>query len=207
METINIYNENLEEKKITIDCDTNILIFNNCLKTLDINVLDNVKVEINDFNNTQSEKTHINLNIGNDSELTYNLSNIVNQNYQLKINIAYNGSNSKVKANIHSIVKGTEYIDLNGIVKNENKNNELLENIKVLLKESGKCEVKPDMLINTREVKANHLVAISKIRDESLNYLMSKGISKKLSEDLIYKSFILSNIKNEELKNNIKEIL
>jgi len=207
METIYIYNECIDEKILNINNDTNILIFNNCLKRLNINVLDNVKVEINEFNNNQKDDTIINLNIKNNSEILYNLSNLINDKYNIKINIIYEGSNSKVQTNIHSIVEGSASIKINGVVKNECKNNELLESVQVLLKNNGKCEVEPDMLISTKEIIANHLVGISPVRKEELNYLMSKCLSRQSAENLIYKSFILSNIKQEELREKIKENL
>lgn len=207
METIYIYDEHLIEKDLNIEKDTNILIFNNCFKKLNINVLDNIKVKINEFNNIQTNDTYIDINIGSNSEIVYNLSNIINDKYNLKINILYKGFNSKVQTNIHSIVDGNLYLKLKGKVENEYKNNELLESVQVLLKNNGKCEVDPDMLISTKEIIANHLVGISRVRNDELNYLMSKCLSKKTSEKLIYESFILSNIKNEELKLKIKENL
>ena len=59
------------------------------------------------------------------------------------------------------------------------------------------------MLIDTNLVVANHKVAISYLRDNDLFYLMSKGISRKKSEELIKKSFLLSNLSNEKLKEKI----
>ena len=196
-----------EELNLTIEKDCKILIFNHCFKNITINILDNVKVQINEFNKAQTDITDINFKINNNSELTYNLSNIVSSNYNLNINILYNGLNSKVATNIHSIVSDKEIININGTVLNNYKNNELLEKVKVLLINNGSCEVNPDMLISTKEVSANHLVGISPIRNEELNYLMGKGLSKETSKKLIYSSFILSNIINDELKTKIKQEL
>lgn len=208
MDTIYI-DETIKEEKLslTIEKDCNILIFNHCFKNITINILDNIKVQINEFNKEQPDITDVNFKINNNSELVYNLSNIVNSNYDLNINILYNGLNSKVATNIHSIVSDKEFININGIVENFAKNNELIENVQVLLKNNGSCLVKPDMLISTKEVSANHLVGISPIRNEELNYLMGKGLSKETSKKLIYSSFILSNILNDELKTKIKQEL
>jgi len=76
-----------------------------------------------------------------------------------------------------------------------------------MLLEDGKCEVNPDIEIKTNAVNANHLVAISNIRDNELFYLMSKGISISLANDLIKRSFLIGNIKDEELKLKINEYL
>ena len=46
------------------------------------------------------------------------------------------------------------------------------------------------MEINTNEVIANHYVTISSISKDDLFYLMSKGLSKSLSEKIILKGFL-----------------
>jgi len=206
-----IYISNKYDKKefldLTIEKDTNITIFNQKLKKININVLDNVLVNLNEFNLVASDTTEIVFSINNNSTLTYNLSNIIDNNYKLNIKINYEGNNSKIETNIHSIVKKEEKINLIGTIKNECKNNELLEQVKVMLIENGKCEVNPDMAIATNEVVANHKVAISSIRDKELFYLMSKGLSEYSANNLIKKSFLISNINNEELKTQINNYL
>lgn len=209
MDTIYICNE-FDKKEVldlTIEKNTNINIFNQKLKKINIKVLDNVLVNLNEFNTISSDTTEIIFSIKNHSTLTYNLSNIIDNNYKLNIKINYEGNNSKVETNIHSIVKGEETINLIGTIKNECKNNELLEQVKVMLIENGKCEVNPDMAIATNEVVANHKVAISNIRDKELFYLMSKGLSENTANNLIKRSFLISNITNDELKSRINNYL
>lgn len=203
---INDKDKEIDFLNLTLEKDTNIIIFKHCFKNITINVLDNINIQINEFNKEQTDETNINFIINNNSKLVYNLSNIVENKYNLNINITYNGVNSHVATNIHSIVSNKEIININGKVQNFAKNNELIENVQVLLKEKALCEVNPYMLISTKEVSANHLVGISPIRTEELLYLMGKGLSKTSSESLIYKSFI-SSILNDELKTKIKEEL
>lgn len=209
MDTINlcnVYDKN-EFLDLIIDKDTNINLFNEQIKKINIKVLNNVFVNLNEFTNLALDKKEITITINNNSTLNYNLSSIIDRNHTLDIKINYEGNESNVNANIHSIVKGTETINITGTIKNESKNNTLLERVKVMLLEDGKCEVNPDIEIKTNAVNANHLVAISNIRDNELFYLMSKGISISLANDLIKRSFLIGNIQNEELKMKINEYL
>lgn len=209
MDTIYISNEydKKEFLDLIIDKDTNIIMFNQQIKKINIKVLDNVFVNLNEFNNLQLNNREITITITNNSTLNYNLSSIIESSHILDIKINYEGNESNVNTNIHSIVKGEEKINITGTIKNECKNNTLLEKVKVMLLDNGKCEVNPDMLIKTNSVNANHLVAISNIRDNELFYLMSKGISISLANDLIKRSFLLKNITNKELKLKINECL
>lgn len=204
MDTINIFEEKINNKiDLKLDKNTTINIFNQKINSINITILDNIKVTINEFNNNQNDKRIINFNIKNNSVLIYNLSNVINEKNSLLINIKYEGQNSKVITNINSIVKGYEKISINGKVENEYKENELLENVKIILIENGTCEVNPDMIIDTKEVIANHKVAISPLRESDLIYLMSKGITRKSAETLLKKSFLISNISDKILKNLI----
>lgn len=208
MDIINIFensDNNINSDLIlTLEKDTNLSFYNMNLNKIEISINDNINVNINDFNNISDGNLKIIFNIYSNASLSYNLSNIVNKNYNLEITINYLGTKSKVETNIHSLVKGFEKIKIIGEVKNNYKDNELLENVKIILDEQGKCEVIPDMLIDTNTVTANHKVAISNIRNDELFYLMSKGLSKNSSLDLIKKSFLISNIKNNELKQKIQ---
>lgn len=212
MDTLNIF-ENVEnnnvykdELNLTLDHDTNISLYNTNLKKISITICDNTKVDINDFNSKSKGKRTIIFNIKSNASINYNLSNIVNDNYNLEIKINYLGTKSLVETNIHSMVKGISSVKIDGNIKNEFKDNELLENVKVMLIEEGKCEVVPNMLIDTNQVIANHKVAISNIRNDELFYLMSKGISENSSINLIKKSFLISNIKNKDLINKINDL-
>lgn len=211
MKTIYIFegkeNNNIikDELNLYLDEDTTISLYNTNLNFLTITIKDDIEVNINDFNKLSNNSLKIIFNIHSNSILNYNLSNIVENNYSLNIWINYLGDNSKVDTNIHSLVKGNEKIRIEGIVKRHCKNNELLEQVKVMLIDNGKCEVIPEMMIDTNKVIANHKVAISNIRNNELFYLTSKGLSQESSINLIKKSFLLSNLKDNKLIQIIKD--
>ena len=208
MEIINkqIELNDYKENEITIDStkDSELVILNNNnILNMTINLLDSSTLIINELQEDYQNNKIITINIYNNSTLIYNLSNITKNGSNTQIKINFKGENSRIETNIHSLVSGHEYIKIVGNIENDYQNNELLENVKVILTNNGTCEIVPDMLIDTNLVVANHKVAISYLRDNDLFYLMSKGISRKKSEELIKKSFLLSNLSNEKLKEKI----
>lgn len=212
METIYIFNNKDNniingELNLNLNKDTNISLYNTEIKKIILTINDNVTINLNDFNYKNSGNLKIEFIIYSNATLNYNLSNIVNNDYNIEITINYLGCNSKVETNIHSLVNGNELIKIDGKVKNDCKDNELLEQVKVMLIDNGKCKVIPNMLINTNKVTANHKVAISNVRNNELFYLMGKGLSFDSSINLIKKSFLISNIKDTELNKKINEIL
>ncbi len=214
METKNLLNELIDLSKteardliINGEGIVEINLLNKVFDSLIINVKNNSSIIINDFNQDSLMKSKITFNVEDNSTLIYNLANKVRTNYDLEIYLNFNGSNSIIKTNIHSLVSGKENIKVVGSVGKNKTNNEMLENIKVILEDSGASIVKPDMLIDNNLVEANHKVAISSVSEEYLFYLESKGISKEESERIIKKSFLLSNISNEELKEKIEKFI
>ena len=74
-----------------------------------------------------------------------------------------------------------------------NQKNQIL-NIK-----EGKSTILPKLLIDNYDVVSSHSAYIGKFKDEILFYLMSRGISEKVSYDLLIKSFLVNNSENKEI--------
>jgi len=83
MDTIYLCNEydKNEFLDLIIDKDTNIIIFNQQIKKVNMQVLDNVTVNINEFNNLILDDRVITITINNNSTLNYNLSSIIDRNH------------------------------------------------------------------------------------------------------------------------------
>lgn len=212
METIRLCNNQLDISNLNtnvIDSEgiSELISINTKINDLTINISSNSLLIFNEFNNELLKSKKITFNLQDNSTMIYNLSNITKKTKDLKIFINFLGNNSKIETNIHSLVSGIDNIKISGSVSNNTLNNELLENVKVILIENGESTVIPDMLIDTNLVNANHKVAISNIRDNELFYLMTKGISKEKCEKLIKKSFLLSNISNDDIKQKISTCL
>lgn len=152
-------------------------------------IVKNIRV-IQDSNTTM-EYVH---SLDIDSEYTFN--------YITELN----GDNNTNKISISGISRGIINLDVNALVRGQYKNNVLEENIKVLNIE-GKCKILPKLGISSRDVIANHNTAISNIDDDTLFYLMSKGITNDAAVKLICDGYLYGSIRkyDEEFYNLIKE--
>ncbi len=102
---------------------------------------------------------------------------------------------------------------LNGITKiekgAEKANGVQAENILML---SGKArgDANPILLIDEDDVKAGHAASVGRVSEESIYYLMSRGITRREAERLITLGFldaVVSQIPVEEVKNRLRQAL
>ena len=67
-----------------------------------------------------------------------------------------------------------------------------------------KCEIRPNLYIDTDDVDANHSALIGKFNNDELFYLNSRGINDIDANNLLIKGFLLNKVDSESLKENIK---
>lgn len=60
----------------------------------------------------------------------------------------------------------------------------------LLLGEGARAITKPELEIETQEVKAGHAASIGQVDEEQLFYLMSRGLSKKEATKLLVEAFL-----------------
>lgn len=60
----------------------------------------------------------------------------------------------------------------------------------LLLSDDAKAEAVPDLEIKTDDVKCSHAASISRIPEEHIFYLMSRGLSRKAAETLVIDGFL-----------------
>ncbi|MFM1653727.1 Fe-S cluster assembly protein SufD [Brevibacillus sp. B_LB10_24] len=102
---------------------------------------------------------------------------------------------------------------LNGITKIEHgatkANGEQAENI-LMLSEKARGDANPILLIDEDDVKAGHAASVGRVSEESLYYLMSRGIPRKQAEKLIILGFldpVVAEIPLEEVKGRLRQAL
>lgn len=201
-----------------------ILSINNSLNDLDIktNTLTleiSGNVCINDINNNtdldlkiiMSDGSHLLYNRYNESinkfnldveiasnayvEFNYSLKTLIASDISLNANIA--GNNNISHINFHGIT------DQNGVIKNvatskvdeATKNNEVLENLRIVTLNDAENMIVPNLLVRSDSVNAIHNTTISTVDKDYLFYLNSKGINKKDATKLIVDGFLKSNLK------------
>jgi Fe-S cluster assembly scaffold protein SufB len=175
---------------------------------LKIIVNNNSSLEINYFNIIDELDTNINIDVSKESSFTLNHSFINRNTYNLNIKSNFLSEESSINVNIHAINDGGKSkIDIDGLIKAQKINNNLMENIRVYNINGGKCESMPKMYIDTSKVIANHNVTISNLRDDELFYLNSKGINSLDATKLLCNGFLVKIINDDVLKTKVKEIL
>ena len=179
---------------------------NNANINLKINLKDNSELIYNRFNkNLANNSIEINVNNNNYLEFNQSIFEEVFGKYSLKCNIL--GNDNKARINIHGISDqtGKMVIEATGDIKKNIKNNDMLENIRILNLNNEENVIIPNLLVSSEEVMVNHNATMSSLNKDYLFYLMSKGLSYDLASKLIVEGFIFKNLKiNSELKQIIK---
>lgn len=210
---------NLKDEKIILDLKCNDIILNiegkvtinEIVEGIDnrnikINLNKNSNLTYNRFCRLDSGKCLIDVKNLDNSIINFNNSFITTDKYELIINNEFicNNSNSKLNIKGVSVLNGLIKVIVNGIVKENTLDNELLEDIRVLTLNNNEHTIVPNMMIDSENVIANHNATISRVNEKELFYLNSKGLSYEKSIELIKNGFL---IKNMELIPEIKEIL
>lgn len=128
-------------------------------------------------------------------EFNYSLKTLITSDISLNANIA--GNNNISHINFHGIT------DQNGVIKNvatskvdeATKDNEVLENLRIVTLNNAENMIVPNLLVRSDSVNAIHNTTISTVDKDYLFYLNSKGINKKDAIKLIVDGFLKSNLK------------
>lgn len=165
---------------------------------IDLNIIlnDDAILDVNDFN-LHAKTTKIIVNQNNNSKFTYNHTFKISDEYNFFYKAVINGDNNVNNINISGVSNGMVKMDVDGVVKEHSKNNELNENIKILTID-GKAFISPMLHVNALDVIANHNTAISNVREDEIFYLMSKGISREKSIGLIEDGYLYGLFKNNK---------
>lgn len=74
------------------------------------------------------------------------------------------------------------------------------QNNRIINLTNNKCEINPNLYIDSNDVDANHSALIGKFSAEEMFYLASRGISDVDANNLLIKGFLLNNINDNTLK-------
>ena len=143
---------------------------------------------INDYDNN----TDLDLKIIMEphSKLLYNRKNANINNFTLDIE-ALSDSYSEFNYSLETIATSK--------VSENTKDNEILENLRIIALNDTENEIVPNLLVRSDSVNAIHNTTISSIDKDYLFYLNSKGIDNETATKLIVDGFLKS-----VLKENIK---
>ena len=153
---------------------------------------DNVVFETNCLINVEKVNGQINIYSNNKSIVNISLGIIFTEENNLEIKNSLIGNEAYSKIMIKAIQKDDEKSILKtvGIINEKTKNNEFLEQIKVLNFKKQQIICLPELLVYSNEAVANHNATIKNIDVEELFYLNSKGLSNDLAKKIIKEGFL-----------------
>ncbi|MET3292641.1 Fe-S cluster assembly protein SufD [Brevibacillus fluminis] len=127
--------------------------------------------------------------------------------------VQHYGLNSESEMVSKAVMTDEAVTILNGITKIEKgatkANGEQANNI-LMLSEKARGDANPILLIDEDDVKAGHAASVGRVSEESIYYLMSRGITRRAAERLIIIGFldaVISQIPVEEVRNRVRQAL
>jgi Fe-S cluster assembly protein SufD len=79
------------------------------------------------------------------------------------------------------------------------------QNNRIINLTNNKCEIKPNLYIDSYDVEASKSALIGKFSDEEMFYIQSRGIDYNNALKLLITGFLTSDIKNKKIISNINK--
>lgn len=164
------------------------------------NVSKNTKLVVYQYGINIDNDIVINLN-GENAEVEYHYSTVNYDDHKYKIVVNHNSEKTISNIYNHGVNVNDSKLDfdITGYVPNKSDNSECNQKNQILNIRNGKSTILPKLLIDNYDVVSSHSAYIGKFKDEILFYLMSRGISEKVSYDLLIKSFLINGCEKKEI--------
>ena len=169
---------------------------NNNLEELNITLLDGSRLLYNKYTK-DIKNLKINIQENNDTTLEFNYSLYQSIKASIILDSKVLGNNNKCSMNVYGVSDkdGAIVVNATGSVLENIKDNDLLENIRILMLNDSENVIVPNLLVESNEVSVNHNATISSLDTNYLYYLNSKGLSYEDAKKLIVKGFLKSKLK------------
>jgi Fe-S cluster assembly protein SufD len=168
--------------------------------------------EMNDGNTVANNTTILKGNASTAETKTISVGT-GSQRQNLTSQVQHIGTHSESDMVSKAVMTGEAVSILNGITKiekgAEKANGVQAENI-LMLSEKSRGDANPILLIDEDDVKAGHAASVGRFSEESIYYLMSRGITRQGAERLIILGFldpVVAEIPVEEVKNRLRQAL
>ena len=141
------------------------------------------------------EMTVINLN-GENAKAHFNLKTISKYDEKYNFLVYHNAKNtvSNIVNNGVNILDGELEFNVSGFVSKGITGCDINQSGRIINMTENSCTIKPNLFIDEEDVVANHSALIGTFSPDEIFYLMSRGISKRDSENLLTKGFLLNGI-------------
>lgn len=167
-------------------------------------LLGNCDVLVNKISVDCSDNVIVNLNDDN-SSIKYNTSIINYKDNTFMQDIKHNSKNTVSKIINHCInVDDNEFkFVVNGIINRDCSGTKFKQDNKIINLKSGKSFIKPNLIVDNDDIEANHSAYIGSFDSDVKFYMMSRGLSENECNDLLIKSFLLSDMELEDKDRDI----
>jgi Fe-S cluster assembly protein SufD len=163
---------------------------------------------VNKFQNINGIKEMIIVNLnGINADFEYNFKTISNnkETYDYHIFHNFNNTISNIKNNGVCINDGNIIYQVSSFVPKEIVGCIVNQNNRIINLTDNKCEIKPNLYIDSYDVEASHSALIGKFSDEEMFYIRSRGIDYNNALKLLITGFLTSDINNKKIINNISK--
>ena len=176
------------------------------------NLLENSFLNVLKFQNINSIKELINVNLnGENAKIDYNFKTISDNKETYDYNIYHHAKNttSDIKNNSVCINDGEVIYQVSSFVPKNVTGCTVNQNNRIINLTNNKCEIMPNLYIDTSDVSASHSALIGKFSDYEMFYIQSRGIDYNNALKLLIKGFLTSDILDKKvlslINNNIKK--
>ena len=163
---------------------------------------ENSLCSVNKIQNIDSIKEMIIVNLnGISADFEYNFKTISSnkETYDYHIFHNYNNTISNIKNNGVCIENGNIIYQVSSFVPKEIKGCVVNQNNRIINLTDNKCEIKPNLYIDSYDVEASHSALIGKFSDEEMFYIQSRGIDYNSALKLLITGFLTSDINNKKI--------
>lgn len=144
---------------------------------------------------------------GLNSKINYNFKTISSDKQKYDIVVYHNNKNteSNIINNSVNIDNGTTIFNITSVVYNGITDCVLNQSSKIINLNDSESIINPNLLIEENDVIANHSAFIGKFSESQIFYLMSRGISREESINLLIKGFLTEGINNKKINKIIEK--
>ena len=190
-----------------VKLNLNILTSGDCGKVqYKYNLNKNSYLNVFKFQNVDIIKEMVTVNLfGENSKIDYNFKTISSnkETYDYHIFHKFKNTISSIKNNGVCIKDGTLIYQVSSFVPEEITGCIVNQNNRIINLTNNKCEIRPNLYIDTSDVEASHSALIGKFSAEEMFYMQSRGIDYKAALKLLIIGFLTSEINNKKILNII----
>lgn len=176
--------------------------------TNDTDVTYNVSGKLTVYNYINDKSINIIINlISEEAYVEYHLSTInTNDNkISVKVNHLKEKTTSKIYNHGVNLKDKNLTFDIYGVIPKTSSSSICNQENQIINIENGNSKINPNLLIENYDTVSSHSAYIGKFKDEKMFYLMSRGISKNVANNMLIKSLLLNGGDKDNL--TVKEFL